>query len=380
MNIPLRVLIVEDSEPDTELILRELSRYGYLPEYKRVDNGPDMARALESGRWDIVISDHTMPAFSSIKALEVLRNNDPDIPIIIVSGQVGEDTAVAIMKAGANDYIMKDRLKLLGSAIERELGEAENRRQRRKAEAELAAKKAELKVARKIDAIKDEFIGMVSHELKTPLTVIIGALKVAETPGVSPGERRRLIHDAATSAESLAAMVENLLELSRYQSNRLKITPKTTGIADVAKNVMLQLQPRSAMHKLYIDIPPDCPPVTSDPFKVERILYNLMENAIKYSPDGGDVRVFARCQGKYLVIGVSDQGLGISAAARAKLFRSFERVYDRQTTNIAGVGLGLKVCRILVELQGGKIWVESEPGKGSTFYFSLPIAPHSGKD
>jgi signal transduction histidine kinase len=379
MTRTLRVLIVEDSEPDTELILRELNLYGYLPEHRRVDNGPDMARALESGQWDIVISDHTMPAFSSIKALELLRNNDPDIPIIIVSGQIGEDTAVAIMKAGANDYIMKNHLKLLGAAIERELTEAENRRRRRKAEAELQAKKAELKVAKKMDAIKDEFIGMVSHELKTPLTVIIGALKVAETPGVSPEERQQLVHDAAASAESLAAMVENLLELSRYQSNRLKITSKTTSIADVAGGVLRQLEPRSAKHKFHLDIPPDCPPVTSDPFKVERVLYNLMENSIKYSPDGGDVRVFAKRLGKYVVIGVSDQGMGIPAAAQAKLFRSFERVYDRQTTNIAGVGLGLKVCRILVELQGGKIWVESEPGKGSTFYFSLPIA-QSGKD
>ena len=137
MGAPLRVLLVEDSEDDALLLQRELRRGGYEPACERVDTAEDMEAALEEGTWDIVISDHSMPAFSSSAALELLRRKGfVDTPFIIVSGRIGEDVAVAAMKAGAHDYIMKDNLARLNTAIERELREAEGRRERRRAEEE----------------------------------------------------------------------------------------------------------------------------------------------------------------------------------------------------------------------------------------------------
>jgi len=135
MDAPLKVLLVEDSEDDALLLLRELRRGGYEPLCERVDTAAAMEAALEERAWDIVISDHSMPAFSSSAALELLRAKGfVDMPFIIVSGQIGEDVAVAAMKAGAHDYIMKDNLARLNTAIERELREAEGRRERRRAE------------------------------------------------------------------------------------------------------------------------------------------------------------------------------------------------------------------------------------------------------
>ena len=135
MDAPLKVLLVEDSEDDALLLLRELRRGGYEPLCERVDTAAAMEAALEERTWDIVISDHSMPAFSSSAALELLRAKGfVDMPFIIVSGQIGEDVAVAAMKAGAHDYIMKDNLARLNTAIERELREAEGRRERRRAE------------------------------------------------------------------------------------------------------------------------------------------------------------------------------------------------------------------------------------------------------
>jgi DNA-binding NtrC family response regulator len=135
MGVPLRVLLVEDSEDDALLLMRELQRGGYDPHYERVDTAADMERALEERIWDLVISDHSMPAFSSAAALELLgRKGFVDVPFIIVSGQIGEDAAVEAMRAGAHDYIMKDNLARLNTAIERELREAESRRERRRAE------------------------------------------------------------------------------------------------------------------------------------------------------------------------------------------------------------------------------------------------------
>jgi two-component system, NarL family, sensor histidine kinase UhpB len=135
MDVPLRVLLVEDSQDDALLLMRELRRGGYDPRYERVDTAPDMERALEERIWDLVIADHSMPAFSSAAALELLRRRGfVDVPFIIVSGQIGEDAAVEAMRAGAHDYIMKDNLARLNTAIDRELREAESRRERRRAE------------------------------------------------------------------------------------------------------------------------------------------------------------------------------------------------------------------------------------------------------
>src|ERR671916_3468572 len=138
MGTPLRVLLVEDSENDALLLLRELKRGGYEPLSRRVDTAWEMGEALEEQAWDLGISDHSMPAFSSLGALDLLRGKGfVDLPFIIVSGRIGEDAAVSAMKAGAHDYIMKDNLARLNSAIERELREAEVRRRRREAEAAL---------------------------------------------------------------------------------------------------------------------------------------------------------------------------------------------------------------------------------------------------
>ncbi len=137
MGIPLRILIVEDSEDDTLLLLRELRRGGYELDHERVDTAASMQAALEKRVWDFVISDHSMPAFSSSAALELLQRNGLDLPFIIVSGKIGEDVAVKAMKAGAHDYIMKDNLARLNTAVDRELREAEERRERRRAQESL---------------------------------------------------------------------------------------------------------------------------------------------------------------------------------------------------------------------------------------------------
>jgi len=139
VDVPLRILLVEDSEDDALLLLRTLRRGGYETVHERVDNAADMGAALDGREWDLVISDHSMPTFNSSAALAMLRGKGfPDLPFIIVSGKIGEDTAVASMKAGANDYIMKDNLARLNTAIERELRDAEERRERRRAERDLA--------------------------------------------------------------------------------------------------------------------------------------------------------------------------------------------------------------------------------------------------
>ena len=137
MEKPLRLLIVEDSEDDALLLIRELRKGGYMPDFRQIQTETEMQQALTSGDWDLVITDHNMPAFSSDAALRMVKRQNPDLPVIIVSGSIGEEFAVAAMRAGAHDYLMKGNLKRLVPAIERELRDAESRRARRKAEAEI---------------------------------------------------------------------------------------------------------------------------------------------------------------------------------------------------------------------------------------------------
>ncbi len=226
---------------------------------------------------------------------------------------------------------------------------------------------------KKIDVLKDDFIGMVSHELKTPLTVVIGSLHTSQIRGIAADEKRQLLDEALASADNLADILDNLLELSRFQANRVELQKEKTDIGQVATSTVNRLRGRSGIHRLTLDIPSNLPQAHVDQIRVARLLHNLVDNAIKYSPGGGEVKIFARHENSRLVVGVKDQGSGISIEDQAKLFDRFQRL-DKTGTGTPGVGLGLHVCRLLVEAHGGRIWVESQAGGGATFRFTLPVA------
>jgi PAS domain S-box-containing protein len=222
---------------------------------------------------------------------------------------------------------------------------------------------------KKVEKIKDEFIGLVSHELKTPLTVVTGAIKTAMDERVSQEERRGLLEDAAWGADSLANILDNLLELSRYQADRLQLDKTAVSIGEIADKAARAAGNQCPAHVISLDIPRGLRPINVDPVRLERILTNLIDNACKYSPEESEVRVFVRREGNETVIGVSDQGIGIAPEDQKTLFEPFSRVGIEGRTE--GIGLGLVVCKRLVEAQGGRIWVESKPGEGSTFFFTL---------
>lgn len=227
---------------------------------------------------------------------------------------------------------------------------------------------------KKKDDIKDEFIGMVSHELKTPLTVVIGALSTAMLEGISPDDIRSLLEDAVWGSEAMVDIVDNLLELSRWQSNRLVLQTTQIEIGSIVNRLVEQGSVKSPKHHIVSDVAPGLPLIGADRTRVERILDNLIDNAIKYSPDGGEINVAVRSENTHMTVSVRDQGIGISPADIERLFQPFGRLETPvHGMSIGGVGLGLVVCRRLVEAHGGKIWVESELGKGSTFYFTLPM-------
>jgi PAS domain S-box-containing protein len=227
---------------------------------------------------------------------------------------------------------------------------------------------------KKAEQLRDDFIGVISHELKNPLTVILGSLALVAEGKVSEKESIELVKEAFKQADEMTNLIDNLLEFARRQSDRLIMQSQPVDIKIITATVIAKLKGKSTIHRLINDIPPGLPPAMADMLRVERIIYNLMDNAIKYSTGGGDIRVSAILDEAFIKVSISDQGPGISEKDQTRLFENFERLDEAAIKSIQGTGMGLRVCGILVAAQGGKIWLKSEKGHGSTFFFTLPIS------
>jgi len=227
---------------------------------------------------------------------------------------------------------------------------------------------------KKLDQLKDEFIGLVSHELRTPLTVIGGCLStlLTEWNRLSPNEVQQLLKDALLESESLSHLIDNLLELSRAQAQQLSLYSEPIDVKTLVKEALSKIKRQAPSQRFVTSIPDKLPSINADPLRIERILYNLLDNAAKYSPPGSEIKVSVSSEAERLVIGVSDRGKGLSNSEQARIFGPFQRLENSRPDQARGAGLGLMVCRRLVEAHGGEIWVESKKGKGSTFFFSLP--------
>jgi signal transduction histidine kinase/CheY-like chemotaxis protein len=227
-----------------------------------------------------------------------------------------------------------------------------------------------------IDRLKSDLVSIVSHELRTPLTSIKGYLDLVLMGASGPLSKQQssFLEIARNNSERLSEMIAELLDLSRIESGRIELDVQVVSVSEIVGRVNDSLR-KSFQDRdlgLALDIPHDLPEVFGDPGRIAQILTNLLSNALKYTRTGGaTVRV---CQtGSALQIDVADTGVGISVEDQEKLFTRFFRAEDAAVRQQPGTGLGLNITKALVEMHGGEIWVESEPGVGSTFSFTLPL-------
>jgi signal transduction histidine kinase len=227
---------------------------------------------------------------------------------------------------------------------------------------------------------KSEFLANVSHELRTPLNAIIGFSEVLQERlfGELNEKQAEYTDDILSSGRHLLSLINDILDLSKIEAGRMELEVTTFHLPDAIENALLLVRERASRHGIKLDriIDDRIGDFTGDERKVKQILVNLLTNAVKFTPEGGQIKVGATPGDSAAIISVTDTGLGIAPQDHEAVFEEFRQVGNNYAQKREGTGLGLSLTRKFVEMHGGKIWVESEVGKGSTFVFTLPINPH----
>ena len=367
MPFPLRVLLLEDSEMDAKVVLHELRRTGYEPDWRRVENEVDYLSYLSTNP-DIILADYSMPQFDALRALHLMKERGMDIPLIIITGTVGEEAVAECMRQGARDYLLKDRLGRLGSAVEHVLQEKRLNDEKKQIEAEkenliqkLEAQNAEL----------ERFAYTVSHDLKAPLVTINGFLDYL-IEDTATGNMDRLKYDIqriAGAADRMNSLLKDLLELSRI--GRLINPAENISLEALLHEVIEQVEGNLNEKDVQVEIAQNLPAVHGDRQRLLEVFQNLIENAAKYMGDQTNPLIEIGHNGEEdgkSIFFVKDNGIGIAPEFHERIFGLFNKLNAQSE----GTGIGLALVKRIVEVHGGRIWVKSETGKGSTFYFTLP--------
>jgi signal transduction histidine kinase/HPt (histidine-containing phosphotransfer) domain-containing protein len=419
MDVQLRALFIEDCPDDATLVLRELQRGGFAVTSHRVQTAADLTAALDAQEWDVVISDYSMPQFSGLDALAIVRAKYPDLPFILVSGAIGEATAVTAMKAGANDYLLKDALIRLASAVRRAIQEtlahraAEDELRRAHAQleqhiaertaalaeantkllAEIAEKKRiqdELQIAKaaaeNANFAKSEFLANMSHEIRTPMTAIMGHADMLMDSALSQSDRLSAIQTIRRQSEHLLTIINDILDLSKIEAGRMEVEPLDCDPCQIAGDVasLMRVNAIERGVRLELQFQGRIPQtIRTDPTRVRQILVNLVGNAIKFTETGGVQIVVSLGQGaapdeSSLRFEVIDSGIGMSAEQIRGLFQPFKQGDSSTTRRFGGTGLGLMIARRLARMLNGDISVQSMPQLGSRFTFSIAIGNLEG--
>jgi len=243
-----------------------------------------------------------------------------------------------------------------------------------KHEAEEAAM-ANLAGLERLNELKSEFVSMVSHEFRTALVGIQGFSEILRDESVGADEVKGLATDINKDAQRLNRMIGEMLDLDRMEAGKIRLNPKPVDLNALIREVIDRAQVASARHTIKTDLDRALPIVTADGDRLVQVVSNLLSNAIKYSPDGGEVGIATRAEDGMVHVSVRDHGLGIAPEFVNRLFGRYERFESNRTSKVVGTGLGLAISRQIVELHGGRIWVDSQVGSGSNFQFTVPIGP-----
>jgi signal transduction histidine kinase len=362
-------LLIEDNPGDADLVRLRLVEANSDLSVSCANHLADGLASMTEKPPSVVLLDLNLPDSHGAETFRNVLRKAPGVPVVVLSGQDDEDLAIKAVHQGVQDYLVKGDFdsKQLGRAIRYAV--------------ERQALLTSLDMSRKQQLqFKDDFLSHVSHELRTPLTCIhqFVTLLLDELAGPVSPEQREHLGTVLKSVNQLRNMIGDLLEATRAEARKLRIERRCIVVEQVMQQAAAMMRATARERGIGLELAVDAriPLVHADPDRVLQVLINLMDNAIKFTPADGSIMVKAclvESDPEMVYLSVSDTGRGISPEARALVF---ERLYqDPNATDNSrkGLGLGLYIARELVRLHGGRIWVESQMGHGSTFSFTLPL-------
>jgi two-component system, sensor histidine kinase and response regulator len=351
------VLVVDDKENNRALIQALFDG----PEY-RVLEAADGAAGLalaQTERLDCILLDLNMPGLTGFEVLERLEA-DPrtrEVPVIILTASDERlETMERALRGGAVDYITKP-ISPLRVAI-RVRGAIERRR-----------------LLQEVQDLRASFTSMLVHDLRSPLTVITAYLDMVQQPTVGPltDTQRRYLGKMGQAVTQMLRLIGEILDLSKIEAGKFSVRPEPMNLAAVVADTAERFKPGAIQKRVTLEVrrPGNPVMVSADPSRLDQVLMNLLSNALKFTPEGGTIRVEVTEADDEVDVAVHDSGMGIPPEEQPLLFEKFSQTGSGKSVQ-GGSGLGLVICRHLVEAHGGRIWVESEPGRGTRFAFRLP--------
>jgi len=363
----LRVLMVEDDPADAELALQALRGGGFDVVADVAQTEDEFVSRVRSNAYEVILADYSLPCWNGMASVVVLRQEGIDIPVIVVSGALGEVKAVDCIKRGAADYVLKDHLPHLPEAVRRAIRENELRKENRQAQEELARSNRDL----------EQFAYVASHDLQEPLRMVATytQLLAERYQGTLDANADKYIHYAVDGALRMQILVQDLLAFSRVgrQGADRELTDCNAVIEAASRNLQAAIQESGAR----IEHSP-LPKVVADGSQLAQLFQNLIANAIKFRrTEPPRIDVSAKREHTEWIFSVTDNGIGIAPEHADLIFVIFKRLHTHE--EYPGSGIGLAICKKIVEQHGGRIWVESRQGGGSIFKFTLPAREMRGE-
>jgi signal transduction histidine kinase len=368
MEKQLKILMLEDLQDDVGLIERTLNKQGISYLTKRVDTREEFTDALDNFQPDVILSDHALPQFNSLEALNICRKQAINVPFILVTGTVSEEFAVSCLKQGADDYVLKSNLVRLPSAIQNALKQRHHEHKRKKAEKALRKQNEELV---KINKELDSFVYSVSHNLRAPLMSVLGLINLVqvENKKTDPGMNSYF----AMMQQSIHKLDDTLKEILDYSRNaRSELNIEKVDLKKMVEDSFDRMKYMDGSEFITKSVEViESAPLYSDPYRLSVIINNLVSNSIKYrdvQKSSSLINIQAEVNENDLSIVFTDNGIGISDEYVSKIFDMFFRATERSE----GAGLGLYIVKETVDKLHGNITVESQVGQGTTFKMKVP--------
>lgn len=390
------ILVVDDDEIVRYVLTEKLRECGFSA--IAACDGQSAVALFRETVFDAVLLDLKMPGMDGIETLKELRKHDPEIPVIMVTAFGDIATAVEAIKLGAYDFVEKppqiSRIMVtIRHAIEKAALEREIRDLGKSAEESAALRQAYEKL-KELGQVKTAFISSVSHELRTPLTSIIGYAEISRkklmnmVAGIAVGDpnitkKIKQVEEnlgvILSESERLAGLVENILDMTAMEAGTADWRWEPLSLKDVFEKTALAFAPgfKEKGLEFVVEIESDLPLIKGDRYRISQVISQMLSNAMEFTDQG---RVTCRIAGNdnAIVLTIADTGRGILASRHGVIFEKFSQIGDVLTDKPKGVGLGLSICRLIVEYHGGRITVASEPGKGSLFTIVLPVGEDMG--